>query len=104
MATMLRINFDESEDEIGMTLEGRIAGPAVTELNRAWEEIAPRLAERHLWIDLRRVIHSDSAGKQALGLIYAQTHAKFLTRTFWSKSLAQEIMKSADGAYAYGCD
>ena len=101
---MLRIRFDENEEEIGMTLEGRVAGPAVTELNRAWEEMAPRLTEKQLWIDLRRVIHSDSAGKQVLGAIYAQTHAKFLTRTFWSESLALEIMKSADGAYAYGCD
>ncbi len=90
---MLRIKLDENEDEIGMTLEGRIAGPAVTELNRAWEEMAPRLTEKHLWIDLRRVIHSDTAGKQVLGAIYARTHARFLTRTLWSESLALEIMQ-----------
>ena len=89
---MLRIKFDENEEEIGLTLEGRIAGPAVTELNRAWEEMAPRLTGKHLWIDLRRVLHSDSAGKQTLHEIYTRTHAKLITRTEWSEFLALEIM------------
>jgi anti-anti-sigma regulatory factor len=102
---MLRIRIEESEEEIGMTLHGRIAGPEVTELNRAWAEMAPRLREKHLWIDLRTVTHSDAAGKQVLGEIYAQTKARLLTRTLWSEYLALEIMYGReDGVFANACE
>ena len=102
---MFRVTFNEGEDEIGITLEGRVAGPAVAELNRAWEELAPRLNTKHLWIDLRRVTHSDAAGKQVLGTIYAETHAQLLTRTLWSEYLALEIMYgAADSVFAHACE
>jgi anti-anti-sigma regulatory factor len=102
---MLRIRIDEDEQEIGMTLQGRIAGPEVAELNRAWTEMAPRLREKHLWIDLRKVIHADAAGKQTLGEIYSHTKAKLLTRTLWTEYLALEIMHGReDGVFANACE
>ena len=89
---MLQIRVEEDEQEIWMTLQGCVAGPEVAELNRAWAELAPRLQNRQLSIDLRTVTHSDEAGVQALGQIYARTKARLLTRTPWSEALALEIL------------
>jgi anti-anti-sigma regulatory factor len=102
---MFRLTCHEGEDEIGITLEGRVAGTAVAELNRAWQELAPRRNAKHLWIDLRRVTHSDAAGKQMLGTIYAETRAQLLTRTLWSEYLALEIKYgAADSVFAHACE
>lgn len=90
----LRITINEDDQSIGITLEGRIAGPWVEELRRVWVEIGPKLGDRQLWIDLRSVIYSEAEGKQVLKEIYAQTHAKLVTSTPWTEYLAQEISES----------
>ena len=58
-----------------MRLEGRVAGPWASELDRVWVETASRLASRKLIIDLHNVTYADAAGKDVLRTIYAQTHA-----------------------------
>lgn len=94
---MLRITIHEDDESIGMKLEGRVAGPWVDELSRAWAETAKRLGKKTLSLDLRNVTFSDAGGKQALREIYAQTNAELITGTLWAQYLAEEIMKrSAD--------
>ena len=94
---MLRITIHEDDESIGMTLEGRVAGPWVDELSSAWEETAKRLGKKTLSLDLRNVTFSDAGGKQALREIYAETNAELITGTLWARYLAEEIMKrSAD--------
>ena len=90
---MLRITIHEDEEAIGMTLEGRIAGPWVAELSRAWAETAPRLGEKKLSLDLRNVTYSDAGGTQALKEIYVQTNAELIAGTLWAEYLAEEISK-----------
>ena len=88
---MLRITTHEGEERIEMKLEGRIAGPWVAELSRAWMETAPQLAERQVSLDLRDVTYADSLGKQALRQIHAQSGAKLIVSTPWTQQLAEEI-------------
>lgn len=76
-----------------MTLEGRVAGPWVAELNRVWKETAPQLKSRKLIIDLRNVTYADSAGTNALKEIYSQSHAKLIAASPWTEYLAKEITK-----------
>jgi hypothetical protein len=76
---------------VNITLEGRVAGPWVAELNRVWVEIAPQLKNRTLSIDLRNVIYADASGKQVLREIYAQTRAKLIASSPWAQYLAEEI-------------
>jgi hypothetical protein len=90
----LRITIRENEQSIGITLEGRIAGPWVEELRGVWVEIAPKLSNRSLSLDLRSVIYSEPKGKQVLREIYSQTHATLVTSTPWTDYLAQEIIGS----------
>jgi len=88
----LKITIQNGEKEIGITLEGRVAGPWVAELSRVWMETAPQLANRTLFIDLRNVIYADALGKQVLREIYAQTHARLIANSPWAQYLAEEIM------------
>ncbi|MGC1424564.1 MAG: hypothetical protein WA815_19575 [Terracidiphilus sp.] len=74
-----------------MRLEGRVAGPWASELDRVWLETAPRLASKKLIIDLHNVTYADVAGKQVLRTIYAQTRATFITNTPWAQFLAEEV-------------
>lgn len=90
----LRISIFEYEKSMGITLEGRVAGPWTAELSRVWVETAPQLRSRKLIIDLRNVTYADSAGIDALKNIYAQTHAKLLAASPWTEYLAREISKS----------
>ena len=90
----MKITIQNGDKEIGITLEGRVAGPWVAELNRVWVETAPQLGSRTLSIDLRNVIYADAAGKQALREIYAQTHARLIATSPWAQYLAEEITHS----------
>ena len=87
----LKITIQNSDREIGMTLEGRVAGPWVAELSRVWVETAPQLGRRTFAIDLRNVTYADAHGKQVLGEIYAQTHARLVASSPWAQYLAEEI-------------
>ena len=90
----LKITIQDGDREIGITLEGRVAGPWVAELSRIWVETAPRLSDRTLSIDLRNVIYADASGKQVLREIYAQTHAKLIASSPWAQYLAEEITQA----------
>lgn len=74
-----------------MRLEGRVAGPWASELDRVWVETAPQLASRKLKIDLNNVTYADAAGKQVLRSIYDQTHADLIATTPWTQFLAEEV-------------
>lgn len=88
---MLRISIQESDTEVVTTLEGRLAGPWVAELHRAWSELAPRLLNRQVRLDVRNVTYSDLDGKHLLRNIFRETQAEILTRSQWSRHLAEEV-------------
>jgi len=77
-----------------MRLEGRVAGPWASELDRVWVETAPRLTDKKVVIDIHNVTYADEAGKQVLRTIYSQTHAAFITNTPWAQFLAEEVTAS----------
>jgi anti-anti-sigma regulatory factor len=87
----LRISITENENAVGLTLEGRLAGPYVAELDRAWQEACVILRGRSVKLDLRNVTYSDAGGKRALRQIFKQTQADIVTSSPWSEYLAAEI-------------
>jgi hypothetical protein len=87
----LRITVHERESSIEVILEGRLAGPWVAELTRAWGETAPRLGNKALVLNLRDLTYSNDEGKQVLRQIVAQTNAEVLASNPLTKYLAQEI-------------
>ena len=87
----LRITIEDTADALEMRLEGRVAGPWASELDRVWGEAAPRLQSKKLVIDLKNVTYADASGKQVLRDIYAQTHAELVATTPWTQFLAEEV-------------
>ena len=87
----LRITSQDTAEALEMRLEGRVAGPWASELDRVWLEAAPRLQSRKLVIDLHNVTYADASGKQVLRGIYAQTHAELVATTPWTQFLAEEV-------------
>jgi hypothetical protein len=90
----LKITIKHGEKEIGMTLEGRVAGPWVAELSRAWLDTVPQLGNKTLSIDLQNIMYADAPGKQVLRQIYAQTHARLIASSPWAQYLAEEITQT----------
>jgi hypothetical protein len=87
----LRITVHEQESLIKLTLEGRLAGPWVAELCKAWRETAPRLGSKRLVLNLRDLTFSDEEGKRVLREIVTQTSAEISSSTPLTKHLAQEL-------------
>jgi anti-anti-sigma regulatory factor len=87
----LKITNQQTDNTLEITLEGRIAGPWVTELRQVWTDLAPQLRDRILILDLRSVTYADAAGKRILREIVARSNAKLVTSTPWTQYLAEEI-------------
>jgi hypothetical protein len=82
-------------------IEGKIAGPNVAELDRAWRELAPALGEKKLNVDLCGVTFMDGKAKKVLAEIYAKTQAAFIADTPLTKYFAQQAqqnIRSGNGA------
>ena len=93
---VLKISIHENAESIGFTLAGRLAGPWVDELDRAWNETAPRLGSKTLKVDLRDLTYSDAGGKRVLRAIYEQTKAELIAGSLWTQHLADEIRAGSE--------
>ncbi|HLY43444.1 MAG TPA: hypothetical protein VKR52_19685 [Terracidiphilus sp.] len=87
----MKISIHEDAATVAITLEGRIAGPWVSELSRVWVETAPRLASRKLSIDLRNVTYADVRGEQVLRDMCSLARTELVTSTPWTQYLANAV-------------
>jgi hypothetical protein len=69
---MLRITPKEQDAKLTLTLEGKLAGPWVAELAKAWSECQGRTQPRDTVIDLRMVCFVDEAGRELLTELHAE--------------------------------
>jgi hypothetical protein len=92
----LRISVDQNSARIGITLEGRVAGPWAAELDRTWAELAPSVGSRKVLLDLCNTTYADFAGIRVLRAIYGGTSAEIVTSSPWTKYLAEEITRVSD--------
>ena len=97
----LRISIQENDKSIGFTLVGRLAGPWVAELEQVWKDVASRLDEKKLSLDVRDLTYSDAGGKKVLRDMFVRNSAEFVTSNDWSHHLAEEI-KNTNAAYRNG--
>lgn len=93
----LRVSIQENDTAVEVTLEGRLAGAWVAELERAWNEVAPSLRKKQVRLDLRNLTYADLSGKQVLRTIFKQTSAEIITSSQWSQYLAEEVRNTEQG-------
>lgn len=90
----MRVTIHQAESKgVIMKVEGKIAGPNVSTLLQAWEDLAPSLVERKLVVDLRGVTHVDTKGRDLLVSIHAKSGAGFLADTPLTKHFAEEAQQ-----------
>ena len=69
---MLRITPKEQDSKFTLSLEGKLAGPWVAELAKAWSEWQGRIPPRDAVIDLRMVSFVDEAGRELLAQLHRE--------------------------------
>jgi len=92
---LLKISIQEADNMATLTIEGKLKGPWVTELDRVWEELMPRLRGRQLNVDIRGLMFVDNGGKEILKSIFQETGAELIADTPWTKHIANEIHQNA---------
>lgn len=89
---MLKITIHEDAKARTMRLEGKIVGPWVEEVSRAWQSLAPSLGSKELRLDLRGVAFVDSEGVKLLREIYGKANARFIADSPLMKYFVDEAM------------
>jgi len=69
---MLKITLHDSAGEFRLTLEGRLAGHWVRELELCWRTASSTTAGRRTVVDLAAVDFVDTAGEELLDSLYAE--------------------------------
>jgi anti-anti-sigma regulatory factor len=89
---MLKITCCPGTDATKLTLEGRLAGPWVKELDRCWREVAGTQPS-HLLVDLTGVTFIDSEGKALLARMWKQG-AKLHAAGCLTRCIVEDIAKA----------
>ena len=69
---MLRITEKNGVRPPTLHLDGKLAGPWVDELERAWRRLSANCPNKTITVDLSGVTFIDSAGKKLLSLLVEQ--------------------------------
>ena len=91
---MLKITVQEETDTVILKLEGRIAGPGIAEIHRAWRSLTPALNSKKLVVDLRGVSSIDGDGELLMGELYAKTGAEFQTSSVFIEFLIHKAIEN----------
>ena len=91
---MLRISIDALHDRTTIRLEGKLKGPWVEELNRAWSSICLPETRNPIQVDLRCVSFVDEHGRDLL-IKMRQQGAELVAFGPMMNSVVEEIARSA---------
>jgi hypothetical protein len=91
---VLKITVHETDKLVTLELEGRIAGPWVTEFDRTWRSLIPSLKSRRLAVNLSGVTYIEPDARRLLAEIYERTGAQFEAGTLLMRFYAHEAMQT----------
>ena len=86
---MLKITTHVSENATRITLEGRLAGPWIEELERCWREAEQSAGGRRLVVDLTGVTFVEQEGKAVLTRM-CQAGAELLATGCCMRSIVED--------------
>jgi anti-anti-sigma regulatory factor len=87
---MLRITAHDNPATVIFRLEGRLAGNAVQELQKCWQQTIEASPHRPARFDLTDVTYVDAAGKEFLAARYSEGH-ELVAAGCLMKSVVAEI-------------
>jgi len=92
---MFRIQIHRETGATSFSIEGKLAGASVTELERCWRDEGSAEASRRIVVNLAAVSFVDAGGRDLLGRMRSQG-ATLQARGCLMKSIVQEIESSID--------
>src|SRR5258706_11489298 len=90
---MLKITTRTDADGAAITVEGKIAGAWVDELERTWYGVVDNHSPKNILVDLCNVTFIDAEGKKLLRWMCGEG-ASFKTRGCVAGSIVQEIKQA----------
>ena len=87
---MFRIHIKRGSESTALTVEGKLIGLWVTELEKCWRAAASAESEGPISVDLTSVYFIDESGKQLLTRMHEQG-TTFLAAGLMAKFLIEEI-------------
>jgi hypothetical protein len=90
---MMRIHVTESDDQVVLAIEGRLAEPFVSELRAAWRTARDARPERQVVADVGNVTCVDRAGRVLLQSMYANG-VHFLRAGMAMQDILEQIMET----------
>lgn len=91
---MLRITLEEKPESTRIKIEGRLCGPYVEELERAWHRMESALQTKHLIVDLCGMTGVDEPGKRLLAEMYRKNRAEFIARSVLTGFYAEQARQA----------
>jgi hypothetical protein len=86
---MLKITTHRSDDSTRITLEGRLVGPWIKEVEQCWRESEQSATGRRLIVDLTGVTFVEQEGKALLTRIY-QAGAELIASGCCMRSIVED--------------
>ena len=87
---ILKITVRESPEAVTLILEGRLAGPWIWEVERAWSAITTKIRGLHLVVDLSGVSFIEAEGKTLLRRISEQ-EGELRADDVMTKAIIEEV-------------
>jgi hypothetical protein len=87
---MLRITVHDKPPVLSFQLEGKLAGPLVSELEKCWRSALARRPEAILRVDLTEMTFIDESGKACLTALHRQG-AEFVAADCLTIAIVAEI-------------
>ena len=97
---MLRITIHENSQMTRLQLEGRLAGPWVTELDECWRRTFASERQQNIEVDLTGLLSTDSEGKACLAALHHRG-ASFVVADCETKSIVDEIVDKSAGQHPH---
>jgi hypothetical protein len=92
---MLRITIENKPEAAAIKLEGKLAGPWVGELERAWSSMSNDGSEKNILVDIRGVMLIDAEGRNLMKRMCAEG-ATFKAQGCLIKETVAEIQRECE--------
>jgi len=92
---MMKVQTKDLDGSLVLQVEGRLAGPFVTELEDCWHAVRACHPDRQIALDVKYVTCVDRAGRRLLQLMHGQC-VRFLGAGLATQDILEQIMEQQE--------